>query len=53
MFNNFIQCAWFKPLGLSVAISQIQALAFKASTKWLPECRLAIIGSNQSFLVSC
>jgi hypothetical protein len=30
MFNNFIQCAWFKPLGLSIVISQIQASAFKS-----------------------
>jgi hypothetical protein len=40
MFNKFIQCAWFKPLGLSVVSSQVQALAFKASTKWLPKCCL-------------
>jgi hypothetical protein len=53
MFNNFIQCVWFKPLGLSIVISQIQASTFKASTKWLLECHLAIVGNSQSFLVSC
>ncbi len=52
-FNKFIQCAWFKPLRLSVVISQVQALAFKTSTKWLPKCHLAIVGGSQSFLVSC
>jgi len=52
MFNKFIQCAWFKPLGLSIVISQVQPSTFKASTKWLPKCHLAIVGGSQSFWVN-